>query len=68
MGQPRGAFVRDPWRPHAAPAMKLNEPAYEHPRQLIVQRHIVLDDRGDWSEHQPAAADENPAETPVRRG
>ena len=66
MGQRRGAFVRDPWRHHAAPTMKLNEPAYEHPRQLIVHGH--LDDRGAWSEQQPTAADENPAESPVTRG
>jgi hypothetical protein len=55
---PHGGFVWVPCRTNAA-AMKLNERAYEHARQLIAEGHIVLDDRDDWSEHQPTAADEN---------
>jgi hypothetical protein len=39
--------------------MKLNERAYEHAQRLIADRKVVLDQRDDWSEHQPRAADEN---------
>src|SRR5271170_1949365 len=40
-------------------AVKLNRPAYEQAQQLIEAGHRVLDDRGDWSEQQPSAAEEN---------
>lgn len=40
-------------------AVKLNKPAYEHAQQLITDGHRVLDNRGDWSEHQPSVAEEN---------
>jgi hypothetical protein len=39
--------------------MKLNERAYDHAKRLIDQEKFVLDDRDDWSEHQPSTADEN---------
>ena len=39
--------------------MKLNKSAYEHARQLVRDGRVVLDDRDDWSEHQPSASDEN---------
>ena len=39
--------------------MKLNERAYEHARRLVADRKVVLDDRDDWSEHQPSTQDEN---------
>jgi hypothetical protein len=39
--------------------MKLNERAYQHAQKLIVDRHVVLDERDDWSEHQPSAGEEN---------
>jgi hypothetical protein len=39
--------------------MKLNQPAYEHAQRLIADRQVVLDERDDWSEHQPSAQDEN---------
>ena len=39
--------------------MKVNERAYQHARQLIAEGHVVVDDRGDWSAHQPTAAEEN---------
>jgi len=39
--------------------VKLNRPAYEQAQQLIEAGHRVLDDRGDWSEQQPSAAEEN---------
>jgi hypothetical protein len=40
-------------------AVTLNERAYDHARSLVEQRRVVLDDRGEWSEHGPAADDEN---------
>jgi hypothetical protein len=39
--------------------MKLNETAYEHARELVEDGHVVLDQRDDWSEHQPSTEDEN---------
>jgi len=39
--------------------MKLSERAYEHAKELIRAGHAVHDDRDDWSEHQPSAAEEN---------
>jgi hypothetical protein len=40
-------------------AVTLNKRAYDHARSLVEQRRVVLDDRGEWSEHRPAADDEN---------
>jgi hypothetical protein len=40
-------------------AVRLNKPAYDHARQLADQGDVVLDDRDDWSEHQPSADQEN---------
>ncbi len=40
-------------------AVKLNTSGYEHAQQLIKAGARVLDDRGDWSEHQASAAEEN---------
>jgi hypothetical protein len=39
--------------------VKLNERAYEHARKLIKDGEVVLDERDDWSEHQPSAQQEN---------
>jgi hypothetical protein len=39
--------------------MKLNERAYDHAKNLIANGKFVLDDRDDWSEHQPSTRDEN---------
>ena len=39
--------------------MKLNETAYEQARKLIRAGKAVIDERDDWSEHQPTAAEEN---------
>jgi hypothetical protein len=39
--------------------MKLNRTAYEHAQRLIGDRKVVLDDRDDWSEHQPSTQEEN---------
>ncbi len=40
-------------------AVKLNQKAFEHARSLIKGGRYVLDNRDDWSEHQPTAAQEN---------
>jgi hypothetical protein len=39
--------------------VKLNRNAYEYAQDLIRAGHRVLDERDDWSEHQPSAAQEN---------
>jgi hypothetical protein len=40
-------------------AVKLNRTAYEHAQQPVQERRVVLDERDDWSEHQPTAEQEN---------
>ena len=40
-------------------AVKLNERAFDHAKELIRERHVVLDERDAWSEHQPSAEKEN---------
>ena len=40
-------------------SVRLNETAYEHAKELIGDGRITDDERDDWSEHQPSAADEN---------
>ncbi len=40
-------------------AVKLNRRAYDHAKRLIAEEKVVLDERDDWSEHQPTAAQEN---------
>ncbi|MCW3064591.1 MAG: hypothetical protein JWN32_1763 [Solirubrobacterales bacterium] len=39
--------------------MRLNRTAYDYAKQLVNDGHFVLDERDDWSEHQPTAAQEN---------
>jgi hypothetical protein len=40
-------------------AVELNRGAYEHAARLIGEAKVVLDERDDWSEHQPSAEAEN---------
>ena len=40
-------------------AVKLNESAFEQAKKLITEGKAVLDQRDDWSEHQPSAQEEN---------
>lgn len=40
-------------------AVKLNRSGYEQAQQLVNGGHRVLDNRGDWGEHQPSAAEGN---------
>jgi hypothetical protein len=39
--------------------VKLNNRAYDHAQKLIDEGRVVIDDRDEWSEHQPSAAQEN---------
>lgn len=39
--------------------VKLNERGYEHAKTLITEDRAVLDERDDWSEHQPSARQQN---------
>lgn len=40
-------------------AVKLNSTAFDHAKSLIKDGKVVLDERDDWSEHQPTAEQEN---------
>jgi hypothetical protein len=40
-------------------AIKLSRRSYEHAQQLVKQGKVILDERDDWSEHQPSSAEEN---------
>lgn len=40
-------------------AVKLNQRGYDHAAKLVKDARVVLDDRDDWSEHQPSARQEN---------
>ena len=39
--------------------IKLNKKALSHAGDLVAQGKVVRDERDDWSEHAPSAADEN---------
>jgi hypothetical protein len=39
--------------------VKLSRRSYQHAEDLIRDGHVELDERDDWSEHQPSAAAEN---------
>ncbi|HEV7677265.1 MAG TPA: hypothetical protein VGQ42_01695 [Candidatus Dormibacteraeota bacterium] len=38
---------------------KLNQRGFDHARTLVEAGRFVFDERDDWSEHQPTAAQEN---------
>lgn len=40
-------------------SVKLNLEAFDHARELLKAKHVVLDDSGAWSEHRPSADQEN---------
>jgi hypothetical protein len=40
-------------------AVILHKSGFDHAKQLVLQGHVVLDDRDAWSEHQPSAEQEN---------
>ena len=40
-------------------AIKLNKSAFNQAKKLINEEHVVLDEKDEWSEHQPSAEQEN---------
>jgi hypothetical protein len=40
-------------------AVKLSRAAFDHAKRLVGEGKAVLDERDDWSEHRPLAAQEN---------
>ena len=40
-------------------AVKLHRAGFEHAKMLVQEGKVVLDERDDWSEHQPSAQEEN---------
>jgi hypothetical protein len=40
-------------------AVHLNRTSYEFAQQLVQEGRVVLDERDDWSEHQPSTREEN---------
>ena len=40
-------------------AVTLNQRAFEYAKKLVGAGEVVLDERDDWSEHQPSARQEN---------
>jgi hypothetical protein len=40
-------------------AVRLHDPGYDHAKKLVAEGQVALDERDDWSEHQPSAAAEN---------
>jgi hypothetical protein len=39
--------------------VKLHRAGFDHAKELVNKGRVVLDDRDDWSEHQPSAKEEN---------
>jgi hypothetical protein len=48
-----------PLEPEEEVTVKLNRRGYEHAQGLVRDGRAVLDERDDWSEHQPSTAQEN---------
>jgi len=40
-------------------AVKLNQSGYKHAQALVKEEKVVIDERDDWSEHQPSTKEEN---------
>ena len=40
-------------------AVRVNQSGYDHAKKLVHDGQAVLDERDDWSEHQPSAAEQN---------
>ena len=38
---------------------KLHRNGFEHAKKLITEGKVMVDDRDEWSEHQPSAKEEN---------
>jgi hypothetical protein len=42
-----------------AMAVKLNRSGFAHAKELVSKGKVVIDERDDWSEHQPTTSEEN---------
>src|SRR4051812_22762308 len=40
-------------------SVKLHRAGFDHAKKLVNEGKVVLDERDDWSEHQPSAQEEN---------
>jgi hypothetical protein len=40
-------------------SVKLHRAGFDHAKKLVNDGKVVLDERDDWSEHQPSAQEEN---------
>lgn len=40
-------------------AVKLNRSGFAHAKELVSKGKVVIDERDDWSEHQPTTSEEN---------
>lgn len=40
-------------------AVKLHRAGFDHAKRRVQEGEVVLDERDDWSEHQPSAEEEN---------
>jgi hypothetical protein len=40
-------------------AVKLNQRGYDYAQRLVEDDRVVLDERDDWSEHQPSTHEKN---------
>lgn len=40
-------------------ATRLHKAGYKHAQKLVNSGNVVIDERDDWSEHQPSTAQEN---------
>jgi hypothetical protein len=49
--------MRSDTQPHTA--VKLNRRAFDNAQELVKEGRFVYDERDDWSEHRPSAAQEN---------
>jgi hypothetical protein len=47
------------WRESEAVAVKLNDASFEFAKRLVTDGKAVLDERDEWSEHQPSAREQN---------
>jgi hypothetical protein len=43
----------------SAMSVKLHRSGFDHAKKSVSEGHVVLDERDDWSEHQPSAKEEN---------
>jgi hypothetical protein len=42
-------------------AVRLHNPGYDNAKKLVREGKVALDERDDWSEHQPSATGKTPS-------